>query len=343
MPYQITIKPSDHSFACDDGETVLAAAMRADLMIPYGCRNGACGTCKSLIVSGEVDYGAHQPSTLTDIEKNRGLALLCVAHPKTDLVLEVREVRRAGDIQIRKLPCRIEKIHKAAADVAIISLKLPANERLQYLAGQYVDLLLKDGRRRSFSIATAPEDDVLLDLHIRHVPGGYFSDQLFNHFKGREILRFEGPLGAFYLREDSDKPMIFVAGGTGFAPIKAVIEHAFHHEVDRPMVLYWGVRSLQDLYLPELPGEWQRRHGNFTFIPVLSDPLPEDNWAGRSGFVHKAVMTDFTDLSGYQVYACGGPAMIDAARRDFTEARRLPPEAFFADSFTYAVQPGTTA
>ncbi len=336
MAQQITIKPSDHSFACDDGETVLAAATRADLMIPYGCRNGACGTCKSRILSGEVDYGAYQASTLTDADKRQGLALLCVARPKTDLVVEVREVRRAGDIQIRKLPCRIDKIVKAAPDVAIVSIKLPANERLQYLAGQYLDFLLKDGRRRSFSIATAPEDDALLDLHIRHVPNGFFSGQLFTEFKGREILRFEGPLGTFFLREESDKPIIFVAGGTGFAPIKAIIEHALHHNVTRPMVLYWGVRSLIDLYLPNLPGEWQQRQRDFTFIPVLSDPFPGDHWPGRTGFVHKAVMADFPDLSGYQVYACGGPGMIDAARREFTEQRRLPPEEFFADSFVYA-------
>jgi CDP-4-dehydro-6-deoxyglucose reductase, E3 len=338
MPHQITIKPSDHSFACDDDETVLAAAMRADLMIPYGCRNGACGTCKSRIIAGEVEYGAHQPGTLTDLEKQQGLALLCVAKPTSDLTVEVREVRRAGDIQIRKLPCRIEKIVKVARDVAVVSLKLPANERLQYLAGQYLDFLLKDGRRRSFSIATAPEDDTLLDLHVRHVPGGFFSDQLFTQFKGREILRFEGPLGTFFLREDSDKPIIFVAGGTGFAPIKAVIEHALHHRVARSMVLYWGVRSLADLYLPDLPGEWTKQHRDFTFIPVLSDPLPEDRWPGRTGFVHKAVMADFPDLSGYQVYACGGPGMIDAARTEFTQQRRLSPEDFFADSFTYAAQ-----
>jgi len=338
MPHQITIKPSGHSFPCDDDETVLAAAMRADLMIPYGCRNGACGTCKSYLLEGVVDYGRYQPGTLTDAEKKQGYALLCVARPQTDLAVEVREVRKAGDIRIRKLPCRIERIDKVAADVAIVSLKLPANDRLQYLAGQYVDFLLKDGRRRSFSIATAPEDDTLLDLHVRHVPGGYFSGQLFNEFKGREILRIEGPLGNFFLREDSDKPIILVAGGTGFAPIKAVIEHALHHAVDRQMVLYWGVRSRADLYLPDLPVEWQRTHPNFTFIPVLSDPLPADHWPGRTGFVHKAVMTDFTDLSGYQVYACGGPAMIDIARREFTELRGLPPEAFYADSFTYAAQ-----
>jgi CDP-4-dehydro-6-deoxyglucose reductase len=338
MPFEITIKPSGHVFACDEGETVLGAAMRADLMIPYGCRNGACGTCKGKILDGEVDYGAHQPGTLTANEKALGLALFCVAKPRTPLAIEVREVRRAGDIQIRKLPCRIEKIEKVAPDVAIVSLKLPANERLQYLAGQYIDLLLKDGRRRSFSMATPPENDALLEVHVRHVPGGYFSGLLFNEFKGREILRLEGPLGTFFLR-DSDKPIVFVAGGTGFAPVKAVIEHALNHDVQRPMALYWGARASRDLYLPDLPGTWQARHRDFRFIPVLSDPLPEDRWPGRTGLVHKAVMTDFPDLSGYQVYACGGPAMIDAARRDFAMQCGLPENEFFADSFTYAAQP----
>ena len=338
MPFDVIIKPSGHAFACDDGESLLAAAMRADLMIPYGCRNGACGTCKGKILEGEVDYGAHQPGTLTTGEKAQGLALFCVARPKTPLAIEVREVRRAGDIQIRRMPCRIEKIDKVAPDVAVVSLKLPANERLQYLAGQYIDLLLKDGRRRSFSLATPPEDDALLELHVRHVPGGAFSDKLFNEFKGREILRLEGPLGTFFLRDESDKPIIFVAGGTGFAPIKAVIEHALNHDVRRPMVLYWGARALRDLYLPDLPGTWQARQRDFCFIPVLSDPLPDDRWPGRTGLVHKAVMTDFPDLSGYQVYACGGPAMIDAARHDFTRLCKLPENEFFADSFTYAAQ-----
>jgi CDP-4-dehydro-6-deoxyglucose reductase len=335
---RIIIKPSDHAFDCAPDETVLQATMRADLMIPYGCRNGACGTCKGRILDGEVDYGPHQASTLTAAEKEQGLALFCCARPKTDLTIEVREVRRAGDIQIKRLPCRVESIVKAAPDVAIVKLKLPSTERLQYLAGQYVDFLLKDGKRRSFSIATPPHADELLELHIRYVPGGFFTEQLFRTYKGREILRLEGPLGAFYLREDSDKPIIFVAGGTGFAPIKAIIEHALYSGVARPMVLYWGARAKQDLYLPDLPGSWQDASGRFTYIPVLSDPKPEDEWPGRTGFVHQAVLDDFRDLSGYQVYACGGPAMIDAARRDFVGTRNLPPDEFYADSFTYAAE-----
>jgi CDP-4-dehydro-6-deoxyglucose reductase len=338
MTAEISIRPSDHTFTAEDGDTVLAAAMRAELMIPYGCRNGACGTCKGRILEGEVDFGAHQPSTLTDDEKRRGLALFCVAKPKTDLVIEVREVRKAGDIEVKRLPCRIESIDKRAPDVAIVKLKLPVNERLQYLAGQYLDFVLKDGHRRSFSIATPPHADELLELHIRHTPGGFFTDQLFNTFKGREILRFEGPLGTFYLRESSDKPVIFVAGGTGFAPIKALIEHMLFHKIPREIVLYWGARAKRDLYMPEVPGRWQQENANFTFIPVLSEPSPEDHWPGRTGFVHRAVMDDFKDLSGYQVYACGAPAMIDAAKRDFTRLRGLPEDEFFADSFTYAAE-----
>jgi CDP-4-dehydro-6-deoxyglucose reductase len=336
MP-QVIIKPSDHTFACASDETVLESAMKADLILPYGCRNGACGTCKGEILEGSVDYGPHQPGTLTDDEKREGYALFCCARPLSDLVIKVREVRRAGDIPIKRLPVRIESIDKPAPDVAIIRLKLPANERLQYLAGQYLDFLLKDGKRRSFSLATAPHDDALLELHVRHIPGGLFTDPLFKTFRGREIMRIEGPLGTFYLREQSDKPMIFVAGGTGFAPIKAMLLHAFHHQVDRPMVLYWGARSLVDLYMPDLPGQWQSEHPNFTFIPVLSEPKAQDRWPGRTGFVHQAVLEDFKDLSGYQVYACGAPAMVDAARTSFT-SRGLPVEEFFADSFTYAAE-----
>jgi len=338
MNYQITINPSEHRFACEGDETVLNAAMRADLLLPYGCRNGACGTCKGKIVAGDVDYGPHQASALTEDEKRMGMALFCCARPLTDLTIEVREVRRAGDIAIKRLPCRIESIERAASDVAIVRIKLPANERLQYLAGQYIDFLLKDGKRRSFSLATPPHDDQLLELHIRHVPGGFFTDLLFSQYKGREILRLEGPLGSFYLREDTDKPVILIAGSTGFAPIKAIIEHALHHKLPREMVLYWGVRSLADLYLPQLPGRWQEEHPNFTFIPVLSEPRPEDAWPGRTGFVHAAVVADFPDLTGYQVYACGGPAMVDAARAECIGTCGLPEDSFYADSFTYAAQ-----
>jgi len=336
MTLQITIRPSGHAFACEAGETVLQAAMRADLMIPYGCRNGACGTCKGRIIDGDVDFGAHQTSTLTDDEKRKGLALFCVARPRSDVVIEVREVRRAGDIQIKRLPCRIESIEKPTADVAIVRLKLPTNERLQYLPGQYIDFLLKDGHRRSFSLATPPHSDELLELHIRHTPGGFFTDPLFTTYKGREILRFEGPLGTFYLREDTDKPVIFVAGGTGFAPIKAIIEHAVFKNLNRPMTLYWGGRRKKDLYMMELAEQWAKEVPDFKFVPVLSEPDASDAWTGRTGFVHRAVIEDLPDLSAYQVYACGAPVMVESAQRDFTNHHRLPDDEFYADAFTSA-------
>lgn len=338
MSAHVIIKPSEHSFVCEEGSTLLAGALHASLLIPYGCRNGACGTCKGKVLAGEVDYGEYQADTLTEAEKAQGYALFCVAKPKGDVTIECAEVRRAGDIVIKKLPCRVEKIERPAPDVAILHLKLPTSERLAYFAGQYIDILLKDGRRRSFSLANPPHDDALLQLHVRHVPGGAFTSTVFNELAVRAILRFEGPHGSFYLREQSDKPMLFVAGGTGFAPIKAMIEHALYIGSERPTVLYWGVRSLRDLYLPLLASEWQQKYAHFTFIPVLSDPLPEDRWSGRTGLVHRAVMHDFPDLSGYQVYACGAPAMIDAAKRDFTGECKLPVEEFFADSFTYGAE-----
>lgn len=336
--FQITLKPSGHTFKAAADETILEAALRQGIGLPYGCRNGACGSCKGTVVSGEFDFGVYQERTLRAEEKAAGKALFCVGKACSDLTLEVREIGGIGDIQIRTLPCRVEKVEKPAADVAILSLKLPAQERLQFLAGQYLDILLKDGKRRSYSMANAPHDDAYVQLHVRAVPDGHFSNYVFNEMRDRAILRFEGPHGSFFLREDTDKPIIFMAGGTGFAPIKAIIEHAFFSHIDREMVLYWGCRSLQDLYMVALPAQWAHEHPNFTFIPVLSDPKPEDNWQGRTGLVHQAILDDFESLGGYQVYACGAPIMIEAGLDAFA-ARGLPEDEFFADSFTYATAP----
>ena len=337
MTHRVTIKPSNHAFETREDDTVLEAALREGFVLAYGCRNGACGTCKGKVLEGLVDYGKYQDTALNDAEKAQGYALFCQAKPLSDLVIESREISAIKDIPVRTLPCRVQKMDRLAPDVMRIQLKLPATERLQFLAGQYIDILMRGGLRRSLSMANPPHDDALLELHLRNY-GGPFSTYVFNTMKEKEILRFEGPLGTFFLREESTKPIVFVASGTGFAPIKAMIEHAFHHEVDRPMVLYWGARSLKDLYLPELPGRWQQQHPLFTFIPVLSEPRPEDAWPGRTGLVHRAVMDDFADLSGYQVYACGAPAMVEAARRDFVAERNLPDDEFFADSFTYAAE-----
>ena len=335
----VRLEPSGHTFTVEPGETLLEAALRQNIGLPYGCRNGACGSCKGILRAGELEFGEYQERALHDAERAAGKALTCCTRPLSDIVFEVRELTGAKDLAIRTLPCRVEKVDKPADDVALLYLKLPTGERLQFLAGQYIDILLKEGKRRSFSLANAPHDDQFLQLHVRKSPGGAFSNYVFEQMKERAILRFEGPLGTFYLREDSDKPMVFVAGGTGFAPIKAQLEHLFRHEDDRPKVLYWGARSRKDLYLPELPVQWQREHPEFSFVPVLSDPLPEDAWQGRTGLVHQAVLDDFADLSGYQVYACGAPAMTDIAKQTFVEQRGLPEDEFYCDAFTPSVDP----
>lgn len=337
MSFQVKIEPSGHTFSVGEDETVLAAALREGYVLPYGCRNGACGSCKGKILDGSVDYGHPQPSALAEFEKKAGFALFCQARPKSDLVIEAREISGVGEIEVRRLPCRVQQMHKAADDVMVLKLKLPANERLQFLAGQYLDILLRDGKRRSYSMANPPHDDELVELHVRHMSDGAFTEFVFGRMKEKDILRFEAPLGTFFLQEDSDKPIILVASGTGFAPIKSIIEHAFHADIDRPMTLYWGGRRPQDIYMGDLAGRWQQEHKHFSFIPVISDALPEDNWQGRSGLVHRAVMEDFPDMSGYQVYACGAPVMVEAAHRDFTAHCQLPDDEFFSDAFTPSV------
>jgi len=332
--HKVTLQPGGQVFEVQEGESVLAAALRSGLALPYGCKDGACGSCKGRIVAGTVDYGHYHLRSLTDAERSHGKALFCQAKPLSDLVIEVRTVGTLAGIEIKMLPARVETIERRAPDVVVLRVKLPANQRLKYLAGQYIDFLLKDGARRSFSIANAPREDGSLELHIRHVPGGSFTERVFNQMKEREILRFEGPHGSFFLREDSPKPIVFVASGTGFAPIKAILEDAFHSEASRPMVLYWGGRRPRDLYLNELPLKWAAEQANFRYVPVVSDALPEDAWSARTGFVHRAVMEDFADLSGHQVYACGVPVMVEAAQRDFIAERRLPEDEFFCDSFT---------
>ena len=335
--HTIILSPGGQTFEVEADETVLTAALRSGLVIPYGCKNGACGSCKGKVISGTLDYGVYQEKALPAAERQAGKALFCQAKPLSDCVLEARLVGKAGDIQVKTLPCRIHKLAKVTQDVMILHLKLPASERLQFLAGQYLEFLLRDGSRRSFSMGNAPHDDELVEIHVRHVPGGQFTDHVFGKMKEKDILRFEAPLGTFFLREESEKPIVFVASGTGFAPIKSVIEHAMHKEFVRPMTLYWGGRRPQDLYMHELAQKWAREFGAFfDYVPVISDALPEDEWKGRTGFVHRAVMEDFPDLAGYQVYACGVPIMVDSARADFIAKCGLPEDEFYADSFTTA-------
>lgn len=333
MTHHATIQPSGHQFTIEDNESILAAALRQGFNLPYGCRNGACGSCKGTLVSGTVEYQGLSTG-LSDSDRANGKVLFCVGHPTSDITLECREVGAAKDIQIRILPCRVHKIEKLAPDVIRLSLKLPSAERMQFLPGQYLDILLKNGERRSFSIANPPHDDAFLQLHLRLVSGGHFTEHVFNAMKERDILRIEGPLGSFFLREDSNKPILFIAGGTGFAPIHAIIAHALHHHHDRPIHLYWGARRPPDLYLHAIPEAWARETAHLHYVPVLSETIADDAWTGRSGLITEAIAQDFPDLSGYQVYACGAPSMVEAAKL-LCISRNLPEDEFYADSFSF--------
>lgn len=334
MTYQITIQPSGHTCSAKVYETVLESAIEAGFNIPYGCRNGACGSCKGTILSGEVDYGDYARSALSEEEKAAGKALFCCARPLSDLTIECREII-IGAIAPRILPARVERKQQLSHDVMALFLKLPSNERLQFMAGQYIEFLLKDGKRRAFSLANAPHVDSLLELHLRLIPGGVFTEYVFKEMPDKAILRIEGPFGSFYYHDDSDKPMIMVAGGTGFAPIKGIIEHMLHNNIKREVAIYWGAKAREDLYMPELPEAWSKQYPHIKFIPVLSEALPQDNWQGRTGLVHQAVLDDIADLSAYEVYCCGAPAMVEVAHVSFLQAG-LPEDAFYSDAFNYA-------
>jgi CDP-4-dehydro-6-deoxyglucose reductase len=336
---KVTLQPSGHTFDVPEGQNIVQAGLAAGHMLPYSCRAGVCRTCRGRILEGKVDYGLVHETYLPESDKAKGLALLCQAKPLTDVVIEVREVQ---GVRPRIIPCRVEKLDKPAPDVAVIGLRLPMNENFRFLAGQYVDFLLKDGKRRSYSLATRPDPAgvTALEIHVRHTPGGLFTDHVFEKLKVRDLLRFEGPLGSFYLREDSTRPIVMLASGTGFAPIKALCEHAAEKKIARPITLYWGARVKRDLYMLDLARGWENNIGpHFKFIPVLSD----EAWEGRTGFVHRAVMEDFPDLSGHQVYACGAPIVVESARRDFSAQCKLPADEFFADSFLTEADKAATA
>ncbi|TFL08858.1 CDP-6-deoxy-delta-3,4-glucoseen reductase [Pusillimonas caeni] len=338
MSFKVKVLPSEHEFQVAPGQSVLDGAMEAGIVLPYSCRTGACSTCKGKVVSGDYDAGSSPAQILSPEELAQGYTLFCQAKPTSDLVVEAHEIRMASDIQIRKMPARVMGLEDLAHDVKAIQLQLPPSEPFRYYAGQYIEFILKDGSRRSYSMACAPNEKNLVELHLRHMPGGVFTDHVFGagetQMKLREILRVEGPLGSFFLREDSDKPVVFLASGTGFAPIKAIVEQMIAQGTQRPAVLYWGGRRPRDLYMHDKAQEWARTLPGFSYVPVVSEAQAEDGWTGRAGFVHQAVMQDLPDLSGHQVYACGAPIMVESARRDFTQLCGLPDEAFFADAFT---------
>jgi len=338
MSFQITVEPSGRTFSADSSETLLAAGIRQGIGLPYGCKDGACGSCKCKKISGTVVHREHQAKALSADEEAQGLILTCCSTAQSDLVLESRQVTEAGSFPIKKMPVRVVSLEKKSHDVMSIIMQLPATDVMQFHAGQYVEFLLRDGSRRSYSMGNAPHtlDPAApkVELHIRHMPGGKFTDVVFSTMKEKDILRIEGPYGSFYLREDSQAPMILLASGTGFAPIKALIEHMQHKGITRPATLYWGGRRPSDLYMNDWVEEHVKAMPNLTYVPVVSDALAEDAWLGRTGFVHQAVLQDHPDLSGFQVYACGAPIVVDSARADYLGKAGLPEEAFFADSFT---------
>ncbi len=336
MSFAITLQPSGRAFEVQRDEPLLTAAIRQGIGLPYGCKDGACGSCKSRLLEGRVIHGAHQFKALSEAEEAAGLILTCCATPQTNCTVEARSVPGAGEFAVLKMPTRVMSLTKPAPDVALMRLQLPANQSFKYHAGQYIEFILRDGARRSYSMANAPGrvgQPPSIELHIRHLPGGLFTDAVFSTLKEKDILRVEGPFGSFFLRE-SDKPIVLLASGTGLAPIKALIEQLQDNGSTRPAVLYWGCRSRADLYLHDWAEQTAAALPWLHYVPVLSDPLPNDSWSGRTGFVHQAVMADLPDLSGHQVYACGAPVMVDAAQRDFTALCGLPADDFLADAFT---------
>lgn len=327
---------ANETFTAEPGETILGAALRQGVELPYGCCNGLCGGCAVRLLSGSIGY----PSGLIEgLEgKPAGTCLTCQAVPRSALRLSVpRRERPPEPIEIRTLPCRLECKEALSPDVVRLRLVLPGQQRLHFLPGQYLHLILTDGRKRAFSIANAPRRDGSLELHVRRVPGGAFGGEALDALRDGSILRIEGPLGSFVLREDAARPILLIAGGTGFAPLAAMMEHIVQAGIHRPVRLFWGVRARRDLYLPELPGRWRELHPDFRFTPVLSEPDPQ--WEGRRGLVHAAVVADYPDLGAFQIYLSGPPAMVAAARAACV-VHGAEPDQMFSDAFTPAVDPG---
>jgi len=335
MSFNITVQPSGRTYVAETDEALLAAAIRNGIGLPYGCKDGACGSCKCKKLEGTIVQGTHQLKALSIEEASQGFILTCCATALSDVVIESRNVTDESAFPIKKMPTRVASLTKASHDVMLMRLQLPAADVFKYHAGQYVEFLLRDGARRAYSMANAPHTQAeapQVELHVRHTPGGKFTDHVFSAMKEKEILRVEGPFGSFYLREDSTKPMVLLAAGTGFAPIKAMIEHMQFKRITRPAVLYWGGRRPADLYMNDWVAARVAEMPNLSYVPVISDALAEDAWTGRTGFVHNAVLQDLPDLSGFQVYACGAPIVVDSAQAAYIQAG-LPADEFFADSF----------
>jgi len=335
MVHKVTLLPSGRQFTCAPQESILIAGLQAGAGLPFSCRSGVCRTCRGKVVAGSVDTGQVHPAYLSEAERAEGFAHLCQASALGDCVIEIDELDTSTSYPLQQMPARVLSVDRAAPDVMILTLGLPPNEPLRYHAGQYLDIVLGDNLRRSYSMASAPllQGSRQVSVHIRHMPGGVFSDRVFTSLKLRELLRIEAPLGQFYMDEASDKPIIFLASGTGFAPIKAMVEHALTRGWQRPMHIYWGGRTRPDLYMDGIVHQWVSRHSYIRYTPVLSEATLACAWDGRTGLVHQAVMIDYPDLSAFEVYACGAPAMVNAARQDFTRLGGLAAHDFHADAF----------
>lgn len=334
MTYQVTIAASGRRFLVNNEETVLEAALRQGIGLPYGCRNGLCGTCKGKLMSGKVTY-KQSPEALTRDEKAHSMTLFCQACPESDLLINIAEINTSADIPLKRFPAKVDCIEQLNHDVMRICLKIPDAIRFQFLAGQYIDFILDGDRRRSFSIANAPHEDTHIELHVRHITGGRFTGEVFDNMQVKDLVRIEGPLGSFFLREDSQRPVIFMAGGTGFAPIKGIIEHTLAKNITRDVHLYWGARAREDLYMHEQAQLWADTYPHIHYTPVLSDPDVSDNWTGRTGFVHEAVLQDISDFSDYEVYASGPPAMVYAGRDAFLP-HGLNADLYYSDAFEFS-------
>lgn len=330
---RIRIASTDREFTARADETVLTAALRQGIVLPYSCRNGTCASCKCRLVSGTITYPHNPPAALTREELHDGHMLSCQAVAEGDVLIEAREIEQVEDIPVRRLPARVESMERYTDTVMGLHLKLPAAARLQFLAGQYIDILLADGKRRAFSIASAPSQKESIELHVKFVDGGGFTGHVFDGMQAREMVRFEGPLGTFFFRRSSDRPALLLGGGTGFAPLKAIVEELIHAGDERPLELFWGVTTAEDLYALELIERWQKTHPALNFTPVVVKP--DAGWRGETGFVHEAVLRRHPDLSACDVYMSGPPAMIHAARPAFIQAG-VPEERLFYDSFDFA-------
>ena len=331
---RIRLSGSDLSFSAAPGQSLLDAALDASLNLPHSCKGGNCGSCRARLLQGEIDYPNGAPLGLSETEVADGFVLLCQARARTDLSIEIPRISTPDQILIKRLPARIERAVPLSHDVMGLYLKLPAAEAFEFRAGQYIDVMLSGGRRRSFSIASPPHDSRPLELHVRRVEGGEFSAPLFQTERRGTLLSIEGPLGQFVYR-DGDASMLLVGGGTGLAPLLSMMRHVVENGIERRISLYWGVRAERDLYAQAaLEALTKRaREGFFSYVPVLSEGSPE--WRGRRGLVHEAVIEDVPTIDGYEVYAAGPPAMIEAVRRDFSRHGAAPDRVYF-DSFDYA-------